>query len=126
MPPREQPERRGHAPLKWNKNLAETFGIQPAIDTPEAPREIVKVDYLPTPPDVELPSAPDRRSKPSGENPEDIIANILKEEAEELGIRLARFGVAFTSAQQQSFVDYGMAILTGLTGGGAVGRRQPG
>jgi hypothetical protein len=37
---------------------------------------------------------------------------------------LKRFGVAFDTRMQQEFCDHGMALLTGLVGGGATGRRR--
>jgi hypothetical protein len=121
--PKPQPERRGRPALRFNRELADQFGIQPAIDAPDPPRELVQVDHIPTPPDVEQPVAPDRKGNPTSANPEETIEHILREEAEELSVRLSKFGVDFGPAQQQALVDYGMALLTGLVGGGAVGHR---
>jgi hypothetical protein len=124
MPPRRKlaPEepRRGHPALKHNADLAEQFGIVPG---PDPPRELVKVDHIPTPPDVEMPEAPARGKKAVDANPEDSVITILREEMDELRIRLERFGVPFTSAQQQDVVDYAMSRLMGYGGGGAIARR---
>lgn len=112
-------ERRGHPALKFNSKIAEQFGIQPAIDAPENPRELVKVDHIPVPP-TEQPTA---RGQNPPMNPEERVLAILREEAEEIGIRLEKFGVPFGPPAQQQLVDYGMAILSGLVGGGAIARR---
>jgi hypothetical protein len=118
-------ERKGHPPLKFNQELADTFGINPGQDTP---RELVKVDHIPVPPDVEHPEAPPRGKRKQAvvpDNPEDRVAVILKEEMEELAVRLSRFGVPFSPANQQSLIDYAMAVLSGGIGtGGAIARRQ--
>jgi hypothetical protein len=113
-------ERRGHAPLKYNSKVAEQFGVQPSVDAPEAPRELVQVDHIPVPPTEE--AAPARGKNPQM-NPEERVLAILREEAEEISIRLERLGIVFGPAQQQELVDYGMAILSGLVGGGAIARR---
>jgi hypothetical protein len=106
--------------MKFNQKIADQFGIQPSIDAPEAQRELVKVAHIPTPPIEEAVTA-------SGKNPpmnsEERVLAILREEAEELSARLKFFGIAFSPAQQQELVDYGMAILSGLVGGGAIARR---
>lgn len=124
MPPRKksapEPERRGHAAMKFNTELAEQFGITPGADPP---RELVKVDHIPTPPDTENPVAPDRKGNPVEESPDDAIANVLREEMDELSTRLRRFGVHFNPSQQQTVVDYTMSVLAGYGGGGAIARR---
>jgi hypothetical protein len=115
-----KPERRGHPALKPNKELAEQFGIDP---NPDPPRELVKVEYIPVPPDSEHPEPPARRTEVVSATPEDRISTILAEEMDELGVRLARFGVAFTAPQKQDVVDYTMSRLMGFGGGGAIARR---
>jgi hypothetical protein len=104
--------------LKGNAELASAFDIG---DAP--PRELVKVDYLPDPPDVQVPgpAAPERET---ALDLDDTIAKILREEAEELGMRLARFGVRFDPRMKQEMIDHGMALLAGAVGGGAIARRQ--
>jgi len=119
--PAPEPERRGHPAMKFNQELAEQFGITPGADPP---RELVKVAHIPTPPDVEQPTAPDRKGNPVEENPEELIVNVLREEMDELSTRLKRFGVHFNPSQQQTVVDYTMSVLAGYGGGGAIARRQ--
>lgn len=118
------PERRGNPPLKHNAKIAEAFGIVPGADPP---RETVRVDSLPDPPDVVLPGprAP-QRAEPI--NVEESVQNILREESEEISIRLNRFGVAFTPQMQQELVDHVFAMLAlnaqGMAiGGGAIASR---
>jgi len=108
-------ERKGHPPLKHNRELAETFGIN---TEPDPPRELVQVAHIPTP----APEEPPLGKQPAEES-EDRILIILREEMEELAVRLKRFGVQFTPSQQQSMIDYGMAVLAGAVGGGAIARR---
>src|SRR5690242_21777556 len=124
--------RRGHAPLKYKQDLADAFGITPAVDAPEAPRETVKVDFLPDPPGTEIVEAAQsaRRHTRSTEkvNIDEAVMNILREEAEEIRIRLERFGVAFNPQMQQDLVDhvYSMLAMNGQgiqVGGGALARR---
>jgi hypothetical protein len=111
--------RRGHPAMKYNKEIAEQFGIVPG---PDPPRELVQVQSIPVPPDVEQATA--RGHAVSDQVPEDSIANVLREEAQELSSRLERYGVAFPPQAQQQLVDYAMAILSGYVGGGAIARRQ--
>jgi hypothetical protein len=124
MPPKRkaQPEepRRGHAAIKHNADLAEQFGINVG---PDPPRQLVKVDFIPTPLDVEQPESSSRGKKTVDANPEDSVITILREEMDELRVRLERFGVPFTAAQQQDVVDYAMSRLMGYGGGGAIARR---
>jgi hypothetical protein len=106
--------------LKGNSKLAEAFDIH---DAP--PREVVRVDSLPDPPEVIVPGAP----SPALETPmniEETCVAIFREEADELGERLKRFGIAFHPAQRQSLVDYCMALITpqASVGGGAIARRR--
>ena len=118
--PQPEPERRGHPALKANEKLAERFGINIGPDTP---RELVKVANLPTPPDVENPVAPGRREEVVEAQSEDRIVLVIREEMDELGERLARFGILFNAHQKQSVVDYIFSALAGYGGGGAIGRR---
>jgi hypothetical protein len=102
--------------LKGNQELAAAFDI-----TDGAPRELVRVDSLPDPPETVLPAAPARETPV---NIDEAVANIFREEADEIGVRLKRFGIVFDTRMQQEMVDHGMALLTGLVGGGAIGRRR--
>jgi hypothetical protein len=106
--------------LKGSAELAAAFDIH---DAP--PRELVRVESLPDPPDIVVPGAP----APERETPmniEETCIAIFREEADELATRLARFGVAFHPAQKQSLVDYLMALITPAAsiGGGAIARRR--
>lgn len=110
--------------LKGNRQMAEDFGVN--VDYV---REIVKVDALPDPPATEVLEkvvAGRKRNKPQVQqiDPEQYVMTVLREEAEEISIRLDRIGVPFGPGAQQQLVDYGMAILTGMVGGGAIARRQ--
>jgi hypothetical protein len=100
--------------------MAAAFGV-----TDGPPRELVRVESLPDPPDVVIPGAP----APERETPmniEETCIAIFREEADELGERLKKFGVAFQPSQKQSLVDYLMALITPAAGigGGAIGRRR--
>jgi hypothetical protein len=125
VPPKKQPAqvetpRRGHPAMKFNQELADAFGIIPGQDPP---RETVSVASLPDPPEAIIPGGPaPERDTPL--NIDEAIANIFRDEADEIGVRLARFGVPFSAGQKQEMVDHGMALLTGLVGGGAIGRRR--
>jgi hypothetical protein len=106
--------------LKGNSEMAAAFGV-----TDGPPRELVKVDSLPDPPDVVIPGAPaPERDTPM--NIEETCIAIFREEADELGERLKRFGIAFHPSQRQSLVDYCMALITpqASIGGGAIARRR--
>jgi hypothetical protein len=103
--------------LKGNAELASAFGI---TDSP--PRELVRVDSLPDPPDAAIPGPP-TPERESPLNVEEAVTNIFREEADEIGIRLARFGIAFHPGQKQELVDHGLALIAGLVGGGAIARR---
>ncbi len=125
MPPKRKPvepqtERRGHPALKANEKLAEQFGISIG---PDAPRELVKIANIPTPPDVENPVAPGRREEVVEAQSEDRIVLIIREEMDELGERLARFGILFNANQKQTVLDYTLSVLSGYGGGGALARR---
>lgn len=99
--------------------MAEQFGINP--DLPDPPRETVKVDYLPDPPEVQAQET--ARPNQAHLNIEDTVVNVIKEELAELAVRLDRFGVLLTSGMQQDTLDYIMAELGGFVGGGAISRR---
>jgi hypothetical protein len=117
-PVEPQTERRGHPELKHNAKLAEQFGITPGADRP---RELVKVAHIPTPPpEVDQLSSPEEEAMVAG----DAVSNVVREEVEELGTRLKRFGINFNPSQQQTVVDYTMSVLAGFGGGGALARRQ--
>jgi hypothetical protein len=105
--------------LRYNKEMAEQYGINP--DIPDPPRETVKVDHLPDPPEVQATGT--ARPAQAHVNLEETVINILKEELEELSVRLDRFGVALTPSMQQDMLDHAMALLGGFVGGGAIGRR---
>jgi hypothetical protein len=125
MPPKRKPvepevERRGRPAMKFNQELADQFGITPGADPP---RELVKVASIPTPPDVEQPTAPGRREEIVEAQSEERIVLIIREEMDELGERLARFGILFNANQKQTVLDYTMSVLAGYGGGGAVARR---
>ena len=116
--------RRGHPPMKFNKSLAEFFGVTPAMEAPENFREVVKVDSLPDPPLTEPSGAPAPQNS-EAPNRDDQVAAVFREEAEEIGTRLARFGVKLHPSQKQDLADYGMALVSGnLAGGGAIARRR--
>lgn len=99
--------------------MAEQYGINP--DIPDPPRETIKVDHLPDPPDVIAPNT--ARPQQGQVNLEDSVVNVLKEELEELAVRLQRFGVNLNPAMQQDMLDHAMALLSGFVGGGAISRR---
>ena len=104
--------------MKGNSELATAFGI-----TDAQPRELVRVESLPDPPETVAPGAP----APERETPlniDEAVANIFREEADEIRVRLARYGIAFDARMQTEFCDHGMALLTGMVGGGAIGRRR--
>lgn len=104
---------------KYNRELAEQFGIDPGV--PDAPRQTIRVDSIPTPTEVQAPRS--ARPAQAHVNLEEAVLNILKEEMDELSIRLERFGVSFNSSMQQEMVDFAMAVLSGMAGGGTLGRR---
>ena len=105
--------------LKYNREMADRYGINP--DQPDPPRETVIVDHLPDPPDVEPSPAP--RTIREQVNVEESVINLLKQEFGELSKRLEAVGVALSPAMQQECVDFMMALLGGLVGGGAIARR---
>lgn len=113
-----EPQRR--PALRFRQELAEQYGIRP--DIPDPPRETVKVDSLPDPPNVEAPHT--ARPEQAQINREEAVANVLKEEFQELAVRLDRFGVALSALMQQELFDFSMALLGGMVGGGAISRRQ--
>jgi hypothetical protein len=105
--------------LKYRPELAERYGINP--DIPDPPRETVKVDYLPDPPEVQAPNT--ARPQQAQINLEESVIGVIREEFDELRIRLERFGVQLTPAMQQDMLDHTMALLAGFVGGGAISRR---
>lgn len=105
--------------LRFNRELAEQFGINP--DIPDPPRETVKVDRIPDLPEVHAQET--ARPTQAHLNLEEVAIQILKEEYAELAIRLERFGIPLTPAQQQDLLDYTMALASGFISGGARGRR---
>jgi hypothetical protein len=121
-PAPEPAPRRGNPPLKYNQSLAEAFGVHPSIEAPEREREVVRVDSLPDPPAVVVPGGP-APERETGLNAEEQAVRIFREEADEIGVRLGRFGIPFHPGQKQELVDHGMALLTGLVGGGTLVRR---
>lgn len=112
--------------LKANPELAEAYGIQPGADPP---RELVRVDSLPDPPATEVIEAATRgRRAPKVDNIDEVVLNVLREEMDELGTRLERFGVAFSAAMRQDMVDHAFGMMVSVAGGqsvggGAIGRR---
>lgn len=110
--------------FKGNEKLKEQFGIEDNFV-----RETVKVSELPTPPATEAMAASATTSRlPQAVNVEAAILQIFQEEAEEIHIRLERFGIPFTQAMQQDVVDHLFALLAMngqglLVGGGALARR---
>lgn len=110
--------------FKGNEKLKEQFGIEDNFV-----RETVKVSELPTPPATEAMAASATRSPlPQAVNVEAAILQIFQEEAEEIHVRLERFGIPFTPAMQQDVVDHLFALLAMngqglLVGGGALARR---
>ena len=116
--------------MKYNAELAEAFGVQPSVDAPEPPRETVRVESLPDPPGTEVMQAGQARRTRSTEkvNIDEAVMNIFREEAEEIRIRLDRFGIKFTPAMQQDLTDHLFTLLALdqqglLIGGGALVRR---
>lgn len=109
--------------FKGNQKLKEQFGIND-----DFVRETVKVSELPDPPATEAMAASAPSRSPHSVNVEAAILQILQEEADEIRVRLERFGVAFTSWMQQDLVDHVLALISMnqqglLTGGGALVRR---
>lgn len=49
-----------------------------------------------------------------------MIVNVIREEMDELAVRLDRFGVQLTVAGREQLVDTTFAILGGYGGGGAI------
>lgn len=120
MPPAEQqPTRRGRPALSPHQNEQ---SFDPVTGLPERPRELIRVDAIPTPPTVEIRG--DRGGTQSF-NLEEKILSILKEEMDDLSTRLDRYGVKLDTHIQQELVDLAMAMLGGgfQTGGGAIRSR---
>lgn len=106
--------------LKFNKEAAEAFGIDP---TQDPPRELVRVDSLPDPPATEViqAAAPRHRQAAPVVNLDEAVLNILREEMDELATRLERFGVAFPPAMKQDTVDHIFGMMISMAGGQTVG-----
>jgi hypothetical protein len=110
--------------LKGSQEMREAFGINDDYQ-----REVVRVDSLPDPPATEVIEAAQKgRSAPVAVNLDEAVIGILKEEGEEIRVRLERFGLVFTPYMQQAMVDqvYSMLALNGqgiMVGGGAIARR---
>ena len=119
-PSSPEPERQRRPALKFNQELAEQFGITPGAD---APRETVAVRELPDPPLMEnAPAAPSpKRETPL--NLEEQVLNVMREEFEELSVRLDRYGVALTAPMKQEMLDHTFALLGGYAFGGTLARR---
>lgn len=98
----EEP-RRGHA--AFARSLPE-----------DHPRETIRVDYLPDPPATPGTVVAGTTSV----NREEMIVNVIREEMDELAVRLDRFGVQLTVAGREQLVDTTFAILGGYGGGGAI------
>jgi hypothetical protein len=106
--------------LKFNAEVAESFGIQPGADPP---REFVIVDALPDPPATEVieAAAPRHRKAASTLNLDETVLQILREEMDELETRLERFGVSFTAAMKQDVTDHIFGMMISMAGGQTVG-----
>ena len=108
--------------LKPREGMAEQFGITPG---PDPPRELVAVAELPDPPRIEAAISPRANARaPEVVNVDEAVMIILREEMEELGARLARFGIGFTPGMRQDMIDHAFALLGGFVqGGGAISSR---
>lgn len=113
MPPERRPA------LRYNKELAEQYGINP--DIPDPPRETVQVERIPDPPEVVVENT--ARPSQANLNLEDSVVGVIREEFDELRVRLERFGVQLTPAMMSDMLDHTMALLGGFVGGGARGNR---
>jgi hypothetical protein len=116
------------------RTLKERPGAREAFDIGEDyVRETVRVDSLPDPPGTEAAepqvAARSRRASPAPKvNADEAAMNILREEAQEIGTRLALFGIAFGPQMQQDMVDHVYSLLAMqaqgfIAGGGAIARR---
>lgn len=99
--------------LRFNRELATQFGIDP--DTPDPPRELVRVDEIPTPPPVAADAMAMRRTPTAAPavDIESAVLHILAEEMDELAMRLDKYGIAFPSPARQQMVDTALALLGG-------------
>jgi len=111
--------------FKGNPELAERFGIDDSFV-----RETVRVAVLPDPPLApNIPSVQFGRDTVTPTlNLDDAVTNIVREEADELGMRLSNFGLDLTLAMRQDLVDHVLALLAlsqqgFLAGGGTLARR---
>jgi len=112
------PEPQRRPALKFNQELAEQFGITPGAD---APREVVVAAELPDPPLMEHAPAAPKRETPL--NVEEAVLQVMREEFDELAVRLDRFGVRLEPAMRQEMVDHAFAVLGGYALGGTLVRR---
>lgn len=120
VPPVEHPRRPA---LKFNRELATQFGIDP--NTPDPPRELVHVDRIPIPPDVAIDAQAKRgvTAAPTAERAdvEDTIIHVIAEEMDELAERLERYHVTLSTAARQQLIDTALALLGGsISTGGAI------
>jgi hypothetical protein len=118
MSPVEQ-SRRGRPALSPRQDQQ---NFDPVTGEIERPRELIRVDSIPTPPSVESRGPADTRVSI---NLEEKILSILKEEMDDLAVRLKTYGVVLDTRVQQELVDLAMAMLGGgfQTGGGAIRSR---
>jgi hypothetical protein len=96
--------------------------FDPVTGEPDRPRELVRVEAIPTPPSIETRGPADSRVSI---NIEEKVLSILKEEMDDLAVRLKTYGVILNASVQQELVDLAMAMLDGgfQTGGGAIRSR---
>lgn len=110
--------------LRFNRELATQFGIDP--DTPDPPRELIRVDEIPTPPPAAADAMAMRRTPAAAPavDIESAVLHILAEEMDELAARLERYSIAFPSPARQQMVDTALALLGGAIapGGTLAGR----
>jgi hypothetical protein len=118
MSPVEQ-SRRGRPALSPRQDQQ---NFDPVTGEVERPRELIRVDSIPTPPSIEVRGD---RSGSQSINLEEKVLSILKEEMDDLATRLERYGVKLDTRLQQELVDLAMAMLGGgfQTGGGAIRSR---
>ena len=118
-PPAPANDPRRRPALTPRRELVERYGIDPSQE--DHPREVVHVDHIPTPPLVEAPNT--ARPTQARLTLEDTVAAVLRDEFDDLAVRLERYGVALSPSQQQDLIDYSMALLAGAVSGGATARR---
>ena len=84
------------------------------------PREIVHVDYLTDPTGTAVSVSPGAAPV----NRDEMIVNVIREEIDELAVRLDRYGVELAVAGREQLIDTALAILGGYGGGGAISGRR--